>query len=213
MRISARMLDDIISTQGDSTMKRMITGLFAALLLAFSSAGAADTYALDKSHSDVSFTVRHMVISKVRGAFEDYSVELKLDAQDLSRSSVSAVFQVASINTADAKRDEHLRAEDFFDAATYPTMTFVSKSIERRGSDWVAVGDFTLRGVTRSIELPFTLNGPITDPWGNQRVGVETAIKINRQDYGLSWSKTLDAGGLVVDDTVDIVIHLEAVKQ
>lgn len=194
-------------------MKNLLRTLFLALLVTAGSALAADTYAVDKSHSEIGFTVKHMVISKVRGAFHDYSVDLVLDPEHLEKSSVKAVIQAASIDTNNEKRDEHLRSADFFDVATYPTLVFQSRKIEKRGEGWVAIGDFTMHGVTKTVELPFELSGPITDPWGNVRTGVSTTLTIDRQAYGLSWSNALETGGLVVDNLVEIQINLEAIRQ
>ncbi|MDP2361755.1 MAG: YceI family protein [bacterium] len=196
-------------------MKRILKALSALALIAVlvGVAPAADSYTLDGSHSDVNFTVSHMMISKVRGSFEDFQVDIKLDAADLAKSSVSAVIQAASISTTNEKRDEHLRSADFFETDTYPTITFTSRKIAKKGEQWVATGDYTMHGVTKSIDLPFTLSGPIKDPWGGTRIGIETGLTINRQDYGLSWSNMMDGGGLVVGNDVTIEIHLEAVKQ
>jgi polyisoprenoid-binding protein YceI len=195
-------------------MKRILFLLTASLLLGLGRPTlAADSYALDKSHSSIGFSVDHMLISTVDGSFGDFATELSVDPADVSKSSVKAVIQVASITTANEKRDEHLRSADFFDAAKFPTITFVSKKIVKKGSLWVATGDFTMRGVTKSIELPFKLNGPIKDPWGSTRIGVQATLTLNRQDYGVSWSKTMDEGGLVVGDEVQVKIQLEATKK
>lgn len=194
-------------------MKNLFKILLVGLLVAVGSATAADTFKVDASHSDIGFTVKHMVISKVRGAFHDYTVEMQLDPKRLESSSVKAVIQAASIDTDNEKRDEHLRGEDFFEVAKFPTLVFESKRIEKRETGWVAIGDFTLHGVTKTIELPFTMSGPITDPWGNVRAGFEATITIDRRDYGLRWSNALETGGLVVDNLVEIQLALEMVKQ
>jgi len=193
----------------ESDMKRVLSSL-AALMLVIVMAGsarAAEVFSLDRSHSEVGFTVTHMMISKVRGNFGDFAVDLTVDAKDLSKSSVKAVIQAASVDTDNEKRDEHLRGADFFDVAKFKTLTFTSKKIEKRGAQWVAIGDFTMHGVTKTIELPFTFNGPIQDPWGNTRIGIEATLVLNRQDYGVSY------GSGMVGDEVSILITLEATKK
>lgn len=174
-------------------------------------AAAAD-FAIDTTHSSVDFKVGHMMVSKVRGSFDDFEGTIHLDPDDMTGSSVEVVIDVASIDTADEKRDEHLRSPDFFDAANHPKMTFSSTSVKKSGSGWVAVGDLTIRGTTRQVELPFEINGPITDPWGNQRIGVEIEpISVDRRDFGLTWSKVLETGGLLVGNEVEIELAVEAV--
>ena len=190
-------------------MKRILRSLAAltlGLLLA-RGAAAADVYEADKAHSQIGFAVSHMMISKVRGSFGDFQLDLLVDTADLAKSSVKATIQTASINTANAKRDEHLSSPDFFDVAKFPTITFTSKKIEKRGSQWVAVGDYTMHGVTKTIELPFTLSGPIQDPWGKTRIGLEATVTINRQDYGVAY------GSGMVGDEVEVQIQLEATKK
>jgi polyisoprenoid-binding protein YceI len=192
-------------------MTRLTRTLAALLLVAaatLSARAAAQPYTLDRSHSDVGFTISHMMISKVRGAFRDFNVDLNIDTEDVSKSSVKAVIQVASIDTDNADRDKHLLNEDFFEEPKFKTITFTSKKIEKRGNQWVAIGDFTMKGVTKSIELPFTLNGPIQDPWGNSRVGIETNLVINRRDYGISYGTAA-----MVGDEVSIQISLEATQK
>jgi len=173
---------------------------------------AADKYSADPSHSSIGFAVKHMVVSKVKGYFNDYTVEIVYDDKDITKSSVVVAIKSASIDTKQAKRDDHLRSPDFFDAAKFPEITFKSKRIEKSGEGYAAVGDLTMRGVTKEITLPFTIAGVVTDPYGNTRLGLSGGTKINRQDYGVSWSKSLDNGGLVVSDDVEIEIEIEAVK-
>jgi polyisoprenoid-binding protein YceI len=173
---------------------------------------AADTYTIDKAHSSVLFVVKHMVISKVKGEFNEYTGVIQYDEADVAKSSVEVTIKTASIGTRDEKRDGHLRSPDFFDAEKYPEITFKSKRIEKSEDGFVAVGDLTMRGVTKEIKIPFEITGFVTDPWGNTRMGVSAELKIDRQDYGISWSQKLDAGGLVVSDTVEIELEIEAVK-
>lgn len=174
------------------------------------------TYAIDAAHSSIGFTVRHMMLNNVRGRFTDFAGTIVHDDKDITKSSVEFTAKVASINTDVAPRDEHLRRADFFDAVKFPEMTFKSKRVERRGKDsYVAVGDFTLRGVTKEISLPFKLNGALKETRGGigYRIGVEAATVINRQDYGVSWSRPLDGGGLAVGNDVNVELLLEAVMR
>jgi len=189
-------------------LTRSLAALALVAATALSARAAALPYTLDRSHSDVGFSISHMMISKVRGAFRDFNVELSIDPADLSASSVKAVIQVASIDTDNEDRDKHLLNEDFFEEPKFKTITFTSKKVEKRGNQWVAIGDFTMKGVTKSIELPFTFNGPIQDPWGNTRVGIETNLTINRRDYGINYGNAA-----MVGDEVSIQINLEAIQK
>jgi polyisoprenoid-binding protein YceI len=194
---------------------RTLLATFAGLaaLAAFAATGtAADKYSADPAHSSIGFAVKHMVVSKVKGYFNDYTVDIVYDDKDITKSSVVVAIKTASIDTKQAKRDDHLRSPDFFDAAKFPEITFKSKRIEKSGDGYAAVGDLTMRGVTKEITLPFTFAGVVTDPYGNTRLGLSGGTKINRQDYGVSWSKSLDNGGLVVSDDVEIEVEIEAVK-
>jgi len=194
--------------------RTFLTALAAiAVVAAFAATStAADKFAVDRSHSSVGFTVKHMVVSKVKGFFNDYTVDIVYDDKDITKSSVEVSIKTASIDTREAKRDDHLRSPDFFDAAKFPEIIFKSKRIEKSGEGFVAVGDFSMRGVTKEIKLPFTFAGVVTDPYGNTRLGLSAATKLNRQDYGVSWSKALDNGGLVVSDDVEVSIEIEAIK-
>ncbi len=191
----------------------MKIAMFVLAMISASVAGAAQEYTVDNSHTEVGFSVKHMVIATVRGQFSDFSGTIFFDENDLSKSSVEGVVKVASIKTANEKRDEHLRGADFFDAAQYPDIVFKSKKIEKKGEDYIVYGDLTMRGVTKEIALDFTITGKVTDPWGNERVGLEASGKINRMDFGVSWNKTLDAGGFVVSEEVKINILAELIKK
>lgn len=188
----------------------------AAILLAVGlmagTTWAADTYTIDRSHSSVQFIVRHLVVTKVKGEFNEYTGTILYDDKDITKSSVEVTIKATSIDTKDAKRDDHLRSPDFFDVAKFPEVTFKSKRIEKAGDGYAAVGDLTMHGVTKEIRIPFTIAGVITDPWGNTRLGLSAETAINRQDYGVSWSKKLDNGGLVAGDDVTIELEIEAVK-
>ena len=192
--------------------KKQLTAVILGLLLA-GTALSADRYQIDPVHSSIAFSVRHMVINKVKGNFKEFSGTIYYDENDITQSSVEVTIKTASINTENPKRDAHLRSPDFFDAANYPEITFRSKRIVKEGDHYVAIGDLTMRGVTREIRIPFEITGKVTDPWGNTRFGVEASLTLNRHDYGISWSKTLDNGGLVVGNEVKIELNIEAVKQ
>lgn len=186
--------------------------LMLSLLFITSGIQAADKFVADKAHTHIGFTVKHMVIATVPGKFQDYDIEFIFDEKDLSKSSVKATIKTASIFTDDQKRDEHLRSADFFDAVNYPEITFVSNNISKKGDSYVAKGTLTIRGISKEIELPFTILGPINDPWGNTKIGVSAETKINRLDYKVSWNKTLDTGGLVVSNDVNIKLDVEMNK-
>jgi len=192
-------------------LKKLVT-VIVLLLFAAGPALGLDTYVMDKAHSSVGFSVRHLVISKVRGNFGDVSMTIAYDEKDVTKSSVEVAIVAASISTDNEDRDNHLRGADFFDIETYPEITFKSKKIEKVDDGYVAVGDFTMHGVTKEIELPFVITGIVIDPWGNTKMGVESQITIDRTDYGLTWSKALDTGGLVVGNEIDIDISIELTK-
>jgi len=191
--------------------KLIIAFITLALILPSAVVGATD-YTIDKDHSSVSFKVAHMVVSKTRGAFTDFSGKIIL-ADDITASSVNVTIKVSSVDTANSDRDEHLLSEDFFNSEKYPAITFKSTKIKKHGDHWVAHGDLTLKGVTKRVALPFEITGKIMDPWGNERIGIDIEpVTIDRQDYGISFSKTMEAGGLMVGNDVTIKIELEAIK-
>ncbi len=171
---------------------------------------AGEKFQIDPTHSNVGFTVRHMAIAKVSGEFKKFSGTIVYDAQDLTKSSVNVMIHTASIDTENEDRDNHLRSDDFFNAAKDSVITFVSKKIEKKGDGFVAIGDFTLRGVTKEIALPFTILGTIKDQRGDTRLGVEAKTTINRFDYGVKWDRAFEPGNLVVGKDVDITLNLEA---
>ncbi len=183
----------------------------AALLWAVPALAVASTWNLDPAHTAATFTVRHLVISNVRGEFRMTSGVVTLDDQDVTRSKVEATIEVASLDTREPKRDEHLRSADFFDAAKYPTLTFKSTKVEKAGDGLKVTGDLTIRGVTRPVTLDAAVTPEIKDPGGNTRRGFSARGKINRKDFGVSWSKLVEAGP-VVGDEVSIEIEAEAVK-
>ena len=167
---------------------------------------------IDPDHSIIEFRVAHMVVSKTAGRFTDYSGFVEMDADAQTIKTIEATINAASINTNQAKRDAHLRNADFLDVDKYPTMTYKLKSYKKQGDSYTAVGDFTLRGVTKDITLVGTFNGVTKDPWGNSRAGFGAEGKLNRKDFGMIWNKTLDNGGLVVGDDVQIRLEIECIK-
>jgi len=182
----------------------------AVLSAAVAIPAMATEFAIDTAHSYVSFKVPHMVVSKTKGQFNDWSGTIKL-ADDVEKSSVEVTIQVASIDTANEDRDKHLRSADFFDVDKAPTITFKSRRVEKRGEKYVAYGDLTIKSTTKTVALNFKLNGPINDPWGNTRIGVEVEpLTIDRTEYGLTWSKAMETGGLVVGNDVTIELAVEA---
>lgn len=172
------------------------------------------TYAIDPSHSRLGFSIRHMGFSKVRGSFEQFEGIVRMQPGDLSSLEAEAIVQTASITTNEADRDEHLRSADFFDAENYPTITFNSTEVRDVDDDsFTLVGEFTMHGMTETLELDGTFLGEGQDPWGGTRVAFEAKTTINRKDYGLNWNTALEAGGFLVGDKVDISIEAQAVLQ
>ena len=170
-------------------------------------------YGVDPAHTSIEFLVTHMVISKVRGEFKDFDVQLYWDESHPEKSYVVAEINAASLDTDNARRDQHLRSPAFFDVEKFPKLVFRSTSIRKTDDGYVAQGELTIRGITRTVELPFKVLGPIQDPWGNTRLGVQASTTINRKDFGMTWNKTMDNGGVVVGDEVQIEIQAEFVKK
>lgn len=168
----------------------------------------AGTYNVDKSHSNVGFKVKHMMISNVKGNFNEFKGSFEYDEKTKTLTSLNGEIQAASINTEDKKRDDHLRAPDLFDAKKFPLITFKLTKID--GDD--AYGDITMKGVTKNIKLDFDNGGTIKDPWGNERAGFALSGKLNRKDFGISWNKVLEAGGVAVGETIKLDIELEGIK-
>ncbi|HEX3583113.1 MAG TPA: YceI family protein [Thermoanaerobaculia bacterium] len=192
-------------------MKRFILTLAVAILAA---PLFADTYTIDKAHSEATFNVRHFV-SRVSGKFDDFAGTINGDFSKPEAASVEFTIKTASVDTGVADRDNHLRSADFFDAAKNPEITFKSTSIKPTGTKnlFNVTGNLTMRGVTKQVTLPVELLGSLTDPWGNTRAGFATHTTLNRKDYGINWNKALDNGGFMLSDDVDITINLETVKK
>ncbi len=175
---------------------------------------ALETWQIDPSHSAIGFSVRHMVVSKTRGRFTKWSGQIRFDAKNPAASSVEVTLDPASIDTADAQRDAHLRSPDFFDVEKYPVATFRSTKVEDRGGDKYRItGDLTIHGVTRPVVLEANYEGSGKDPWGGERAGFLATTNIDRRDFGLEWNKALDTGGLLVGEKVELTLEVEAIRQ
>jgi len=168
---------------------------------------------LDTVHSGINFSVRHMVVSKVRGRFTKFTGNVELDEGDLARSVVEATIDASSIDTGTGQRDDHLRSADFFDVERFPEIRFRSTQIEKLGEDrYRLTGDLTIRDVTRPIALEAEYGGRGKDPWGNERAAFSATTAIKRSDYGLTWNQALEAGGILVGERVDIELDVQAVR-
>ncbi len=186
---------------------------FFSLMLVFTISASAQTWEIDKAHSGVGFTVKHMVVAKVNGKFNDFSGTISFDEKDMTKLNISGVVKVASVDTDNEKRDNHLKGPDFFDAAAYPEIKFESTKVTKKGDAYIVLGDLTIRDVTREIELDMQVSGPIQDPWGATRIGLEGRGVINRQDFGVKWNKSMDNGGVIVSNDVVLNLHAELIKK
>jgi polyisoprenoid-binding protein YceI len=171
------------------------------------------TYTLDAGHSRLGFVARHAMVTKVRGAFNEWEGTATIDGDDLAKSSVSVTIKSESIDTRNEQRDGHLRSNDFLAMDEYPTITFVSTGVAKTGDASVEVtGDLTVRGVTKSVTIPFDYEGAATDPFGNERVGFEGSVVISRKEFGVEWNAPLEAGGVLVSDKVTLEFEISAIK-
>lgn len=172
----------------------------------------AGTWSLDAAHTHVGFSVRHLMVSKVRGSFGDFSAEVTI-AENPLESTLSAVVQMASIDTGNDDRDAHLRNNDFFSIDEYPTMTLVSTGLEAKGGDdYVMHADLTIRGITKPVDFDLEFGGVGGDPWGGTRAGFAAKATINRKDFGMEWNAALETGGVVIGEKVEIQLEVELVK-
>lgn len=174
----------------------------------------ATTWQIDTTHSSANFSIKHMMIAKVHGGFEKLSGTLQLDAADLTKSSIQASIEAASINTREAQRDAHLKSADFFDVEKYPTLDFKSTKIEKDGDDLKVTGQLTIHGVSK--EVVFQVEGPteeVKDPYGNIKIGISATAKIKRKDFGLGWNAALEAGGVLVGDDVSLSLDVQFAKK
>lgn len=196
-------------------LSRLALTVGVAAVLSLPAAAANSNWQIDSQHSSAQFSVRHMAISTVRGAFSKVTGTVALDDKDITKSTVDVTIDVTTVDTREPDRDKDLRSERFFDVAHYPSMTFKSKKVEQLAPGKLKVtGDLTIRGATKEVVLDVDgPTAPIKDPWGNQRVAAAATTKVNRQDFGVKWNATLDNGGVVVGDDVSITIDVEMIKK
>ena len=190
-------------------IKSIILTVFLSIVWAAVNAHAA-TYTIDPVHSTIGFAVKHLVVGTTRGDFEDYAGTIGFDGKDLASFSADVVIQAKSINTKNGDRDKHLRSADFLDVENNPTITFKGKSLAAKGDGFEVTGDLMIHGVTKEVVIPAEISGPVKSPFGDQVIGLAGEITINRQDFGVSWNKTMDQGGLMVSDDVKIIVEIEA---
>ena len=172
----------------------------------------AGDYTLDAAHSRLGFVARHAMVTKVRGEFAEFSGTAHIDTVDPSRSSVSLTIDAGSVTTGSKDRDGHLVSPDFFDVATYPSLTFVSTSVARDGDDWTITGDLTIKDTTQPVEIVFEHTGSAQDPFGNDRIGFEGDVTVSRKDWGLTWNAALETGGVLVSDKVKLEFDISAIR-
>jgi polyisoprenoid-binding protein YceI len=188
----------------------MLTLMTAALL----TAAPASTWDLDATHAELGFKVRHMMVSWTRGKFDRFDGTLQLDEQDVTKSKVSVSVDTTSVNTNVKDRDDHLRGPDFFDTARFPRMTFTSTGLVQRNGKLFITGDLTLHGVTKPVTLEAEPLPPaVKDPWGKWRTGTRATATLKRKDFGLTWNKALEAGGIAVGDDVELALDVEFIKK
>jgi len=196
-------------------MKTSLRLVFCFLLLIVPVMAHAATWEIDPAHASIEFRVRHLMVTWVKGTFPDVAGTVDIDETDLTKSQVNVTIGTASIDTNNAKRDEHLRSGDFFDTASYPAMMFVSKKIIAEGGLLrQVIGDLTIRGTTREVTLSVgELTPAVKDPWGHTRRGATATAEINRKDFGLTWNKAMETGGVVVGDEVKITLDVELIRK
>jgi polyisoprenoid-binding protein YceI len=187
--------------------------LSAAILFLWGAVGHAATYTIDPSHSRMGFAVKHLMGTEVQGQFNEYEGTVEYDPADPGATKVDVTIQAASIDTNEAKRDEHLRGADFLKTEEFPTITFKAAGVNKTDSNYVIVGDLTIKGVTKTISIPSQLAGPIQSPFGGEVMAITGETVVNRQDFGVSWNKILDNGGLLVGDEARLIINVEAKKE
>lgn len=174
---------------------------------------AVSKWTLDKAHSEIEFSIRHMMISRVKGEFREFDAEIQADPADLTTANIKFTIDVSSIDTGNEDRDNHLRTADFFDVENNPNLTFTSTSIERQGDDYAVTGDVTMHGVTKSETFTVVPGGVVKDPMsGAEKTGFSVSGKIKRSDYGLTWNAPLETGGVLVSDEVKINMEIQAAK-
>ncbi len=175
---------------------------------------AKTTWILDPAHSEISFRVKHLMISNVKGVFTEFSAETSTENDDFSQASITVNINTASVNTGNADRDAHLRSADFFDAGTFPAINFTSDSLTKKDDEnYKLSGELTIRGISKPISLDVEYGGLMKDPWGNVKAGFSVSGKINRKDWGLNWNAALETGGVLVSDEVRISAEVQFLKQ
>ena len=176
-------------------------------------ADLAGTWTIDASHTRIGFMARHAMVTKVRGAFNDFEGTAVIDAEDFARSTATLTIEATSIDTRNEQRDGHLRSNDFLAMDEHPQITFVSTGVSRTGDTTLELtGDLTIKGTTNSVTIPFEFDGTATDPFGNLRAGFEGAVVINRKDYGITWNAALETGGVLVSDKITLELEVSAIK-
>lgn len=174
---------------------------------------AVSEWNLDKSHSGITFSVRHMMIANVRGSFTDFDATVTADPQNPSTTSATITISAASVDTKDAQRDGHLKSADFFNVEANPNITFVVTNVASKGGeDYAITGDLTIAGVTKPVTLNGEISGPAKDPWGNEKMAVSASGSLNRSDFGLTWNAALETGGVLVSDTIKLNVELQFAK-
>ncbi|GAA0325758.1 YceI family protein [Micropruina glycogenica] len=171
------------------------------------------TFVLDASHSQLGFVARHAMVTKVRGSFTDVTGTASVDGANPSASSLSVTIKSDSINTRSEGRDAHLRSADFFDVEKYPEITFTGTDFSIDGDTVDVTGDLTIKGTTHSVTVPLEYQGAVIDPWGNERIGFEGSVVVNRKDWGLTWNAAIESGGVLVSEKVTLEFEISAVKQ
>ena len=174
---------------------------------------ATGTYTVDPTHTRIGFVARHAMVTKVRGSFDEFEASGYFDADSPANSKLQVTIKAASIDTRNADRDAHLRSNDFFDMDTYPEITFVSTQVDKvDGENYNVTGDLTIKGVTKPVTIDFELSGPVVDPWGNTRLGLDGKTVVNRKDWGVNWNTALEAGGVLVSEKVTLEFEVAAVR-
>ncbi len=205
-------------------MRLKVISVFAAISMVFTGGvlahqhGGGDhaeqseytKFEVDAAHTQVGFSVRHLGIVNVRGVFTDYEASLKMSEDDFSTTQLEFTIEAASIDTGVGARDDHLRSADYFEVETYPEITFVSTGVQRHGTGHAMTGKLTIKGVTQDVTLPVTFGGPVSDPWGNTRIGVELTGEINRHDFGVAYDAMADRS---ISDTVRLDVQIQAIQQ
>jgi len=195
-------------------MKRILFALSLLACAVLAMPAAAATFTIDRAHSNVGFKVKHLMVSNVSGSFRDFAGTVVYDPADPQSWKVEAVIQTTSIDTGEPKRDDHLRTDAFFDVAKFPALAFKSTGVTA-GADgtFLLTGDLTMHGVTKPVTLTLEVNGTVKDPWGNTKAGFTATGRLNRTDFGLTWNKALDAGGVLIGEEITLMLEVEATLQ